>query len=841
MISLVMLCGCKSSRLDSLQVLQDDYPRAFFFRNCEGWSARKNADWDEWSARHSRLMGIMGKCLDEEVLGREADNPEWFTRFKAAHPEQAVLLHFNGNARDPRHGTEKYFAGHWVYRKAVEIVGDVPAVAGESVIQVADISDFRVNSGRYRTSNDDIALFGITADGRHDWYRCEQVQLLAVDRERRSITVRRGCYGTEPLAFRAGHSRAAAHAVEGPWGKTNNILWYYNFATHSPLDAEGRSCADRLVDDLAGWLGKGGKLAAFDGIEFDVLHHVTEGDTDGDGVADDGMVGGINAYGIGVYDFARQLRRRLGRDTIIQADGALGPGGVRSQRANGIFNGIESEGWPNLRDWDFDDWSGGINRHNFWRQNAFAPAFSYINHKWIEPVPGQPGMTRHPQVSFSRHRLALAGAQFTDAVVTFAFAPPQARGRGTGIWDELNCGADNRTGWLGRPRGATLCLARNAPDMLAGADIAGRIAGDVTMTRTDGGLLISPKDPECGTLTFRVQDVPAAGRELTVFAGMRALPRADYPAEMPRFATVAVEGGCITLMDESLADERCGECLRGGREQPISASSGAMVRYRQAEKIGGEIMTAYAVHPPFKGVKGYVFWSREVHLPAREHELRFSLGMNEKAPERSDGLWFKIYIAELQNGEPGAFQQVFEQSTKSHAWIPCSVPLSAWAGRKVVIKFVADCGPQNNATTDQGYWGDIRLVGKGIADAEITPTRSFMTWLGTQPFEASFYYRDIRSQSVDLVFTVEGAAPVLLRTLAAHAAPDARCRLFEHGVVLGNPSHQPFTFDLDRIAPGIKLRRLRATELQDAAVNSGEPVGGSVTLGALDALFLQSD
>ena len=464
--ALLVLCGCATSRLDNLQVLREDYPRAFFFRGCEGMSARKNADWEQWNDEFGRLMGIMGKCLDEEVLGREALNPEWFTRFKAARPEQVVLLHFNGNARDPRHGTEKYFSGHWVYRRACMITEDVPAEAGESVIKVDDAADFRVNAGRYRTSNDDIALFGITPDGRHDWNHCEQVQLLAVDRQKNTIKVKRGCYGTQPLAFRAGRSRAAAHAVEGPWGKTNNIMWFYNFATHCPRDSEGRSCADRLVDDLGMWFGEGGKLAAFDGLEFDVLHNVTHGDTTGDGVEDHGVVDGINNYGIGVYSFARQLRERLGGDTIIQADGALGEGGARSQRANGIFNGIESEGWPNLRDWDFDDWSGGINRHNFWHANAYEPAFSYINHKWIEPVPGQPGVTRHPEVPFSRHRLALAGAQFTDAVVTFAFPPPRAKGKGTGIWDELNCGRDNRLGWLGKPAGETLCLAKRSPDLL---------------------------------------------------------------------------------------------------------------------------------------------------------------------------------------------------------------------------------------------------------------------------------------------------------------------------------------------------------------------------------------
>jgi hypothetical protein len=234
-----------------LDLLGPNYPRVFFFRSCEGGPSRPGLTYAAWSADYSRLWGIIGKCLDEEVVGREARNPEWFTRFKRDHPQQVVLLHFNGNARDPRYQTANYFPGHWIYRRAVRIVADVPAAEGESVVQVDDAGDFQVDGGRYRATNDDLALFGIAPDGKHDWTHCEQVQLLAVDRAARTIRVKRGCYGTRPLAFAAGRSRAAAHQVEGPWGKANHLLWYYNFATHCPRDAAGKTCADRLVDNLA--------------------------------------------------------------------------------------------------------------------------------------------------------------------------------------------------------------------------------------------------------------------------------------------------------------------------------------------------------------------------------------------------------------------------------------------------------------------------------------------------------------------------------------------------------------------------------------------------------------
>ena len=821
----------------NLALLGSDYPRVFFFRSAESGSVRKDMTYERWESEFNRLMGIMGKCLDEEVVGREALNPEWFTRFKRDNPKQAVLLHFNGNARDPRHVSEKYFPGHWIYREATKIVADVPTEAGESVISVADAGDFRTEAGRYRTSNDDIALLGLTADGKHDWARCEQVQLVSVDRQARTIRVKRGCYGTKPLAFKAGEACAAAHAVEGPWGKTNHLLWFYNFATHCPKDAAGKTCSDRLVDDLGVWLGKGGKLEAFDGLEFDVMHNNTRGDTDGDGAADDGVIGGVNRYGIGMVAFARQLRERLGPNRIIQGDGALGAGGIDSQRAFGILNGIESEGWPNLDDWAFDDWSGGLNRHAFWLANAYPPAFSYINHKWVEPVEGKPGEHKDAEVPFARHRLAFAAALFTDSVITYALQPPRDEKGRIGVWDEFVCGTENRIGWLGKPLGPTVRLASAAPDRLSapsGDKLAQRITGAVSARATKQGVVVTSNDPSAKELVFSIRDVPVTGADLTVFATIQCESRQGYPVEMARFSELEVSGGAASLMAHGA--DATGMALRGRAETLISAESGARVVFQPNVKIGESRLPAYSVHPPYKAVKGYVYWCRDVDVP-RDSELRFSLGMSEKAPLRSDGVWYSVHAAELSDGTAGAFKQVFAESTQAHAWLPRSVPLAPWTGKRIRLKFVADCGPNDNATTDQGFWGDVKLARTGVPEAEVTPPRSRMTWANGKPFEASFYFRDIRSKRVDLTFRIEGSEPVTLRALTAHAAPDAQARLFQHGLVLANPSHAPYTFDLAKLAPGRSYRRFRATPQQDTLVNSGEPVGASLTLGPLEGLF----
>ena len=89
-----------------------------------------------------------------------------------------------------------------------------------------------------------------------------------------------------------------------------------------------------------------------------------------------------------------------------------------------------------------------------------------------------------------------------------------------------------------------------------------------------------------------------------------------------------------------------------------------------------------------------------------------------------------------------------------------------------------------------------------------------------------------------LRFEFEGSQPVFLERLSARARPDLVYRVFEHGVVLANPSDRPATFDLDQLTPGRLYRRLPGSPRQDPQTNNGQPVGKTVTIPPLDGLFL---
>lgn len=505
-----------------LRVVQGDYPRAFFFRSSEGLAANPKVSYEDWEKTFSRLMGIEGKVLDEEVPGRSARNIDFFTRFKKQHPDQLVLLHFNGNARDPRYQTGQFFAGHWLYFNGAKILSDVPAALGETDIRVENPRLFRTNIGRYRNASEDIGLCELDEQGKPDWRRSEQVRLVSVDVKNKTIRVLRGQYGTSPRAFRAGKAYAAAHVSEGPWGKNSNLLWHYNYSTAAPRDAKGRSCADVLVEDLARRFRPGGELAAFDGIQFDVLMHrppqTRQGrgsDADADGQPDGGVTGGLNRYGAGVVEFCRKLRAAM-PDRYILADGM----GLNNQRAFGILNGIESEGFPHLRDLEMNDWSGGLNRHFFWAREGRPPVFNYINHKFNEPDPAT-GLPKTPTLPFSTHRLVFAAAMFTGASVCYSFVPEPEPEERVGVWDELRMGTEWKTGWLGKPVGPPVRLAERQPELLKGRKP-------------------EPAAGEGGDTLFRLAGISAGGPDLFVTLTASADPMKGYPTEIARMVTVSL-------------------------------------------------------------------------------------------------------------------------------------------------------------------------------------------------------------------------------------------------------------------------------------------------------------
>jgi len=686
---LALLAALRATDVDALDLVSGGEPRAFFFRQPEMYGQGGKLSFERWDKAFLRLNGIMGKVLDEELAGRQARNPEWFDRFKREHPQQALLLHFNGDARDPCWECSEFFAGHWLYFAGCRVTDAVPAQGGETTIAVENPGLFHLNMGLFINKNDELGICALGPDGKPDWKQSEQLDLLAIDVKTRTLRVRRGAFGTTPRAFAAGKTYIAAHVTEGPWIPTANLLWLYNFSTACPRDARGHNCSDVLVEDIGHRFQTGGALERFDGLEFDVLFFQPQGagrrrqpdvDCDGDGKPDSGFINGINTYGIGVYEFCRKLRERLGENKLIMADGQTLADFSRPedyQRSFGLLNGIESEGFPGNFDWQMADWSGGLNRFNFWRQNARAPVLNYINYKYIVPRKSARETMTMPTVPLRTTRLAMAAGLITDAAFAYCLSPPKAPGEVVGVYDELRMGTAHHINWLGKPLAPPVRLGLHAPDLLGGA-FADRLRADQAMVERaahEHTVKVSAVTAGATNLCLTLPNLQVPEGDLLVNVRVKADPMHGYPAEIARIA------------------------------------------------------------------------------------------------------WLE--------------------------WKSSGPPL-----------------PKERI--------------------EFTPTR-VMTWANPRWFEAQFYFRNLGPAAVDLTLHFEGGEPVYLADLTAHAAADTIIRDYERGAVLANPSLQPYTFDLAKLFPHIKLRRLQGSPEQDSQTNNGLPLGATVTVGPRDALFLVKD
>ncbi len=532
----------------NLYMLRNRFPKAFYFRSTE--QVQYYDGYEQWAREFEGLWGVQGKALAEEKSDRSLLHVRAYTRFKQEHPEQMVLLHFNGNARDPGYDREGFFAGHWLYTNGATVLTDVPEEHyGVSEIEVSDTSLFTLYTGRYFDRGEDLGLCELDEQGKPDWHRSEQVQLVDIDPGRGTITIRRGCHGTEPIGFAGGRAYVAPHVIEGPWnGRQNNLMWFYNYSTHCPRDENGKTCADVLAEWIHFTFGPRGPLARYDGLEFDVLfsslynhpYYYLQGiepggnkqpDCDGDGLGDMGVFDGVDSYGVGVLEFTRDLREKMGEDRLILADA----GWWHGQRSFGILNGIESEGLQ-IDDDGHAQWGHPLNTHLYWNAQGAKPCLSYVL------------LTkRHPKMTDGAVRIAMAAAVMSGsgiAVGTRAGGATRLFGGPAGQtpddWDELVLGGQSGPGWLGEPLGPVVRLGMQAPEILQGLGTPPTQALLEKLEIFDGraaiendSLRIDSDDPSLSP-RLRLKDIQLQTPDLMLALVARGNPMPGYPAEGKR-------------------------------------------------------------------------------------------------------------------------------------------------------------------------------------------------------------------------------------------------------------------------------------------------------------------
>ncbi|MDO6617640.1 hypothetical protein [Shewanella sp. 6_MG-2023] len=437
-----------SSDLSSLTIMGEEYPKSIYFRNAENSAANETIPYEKWKNRWSKLDGMVVKVLDEEIPGRSGEAQKKFLKYKQEFPQKMMLLHFNGNARDPRFDLDAFKHHDWTYFVGTDAQGKITSSPDATDIKVNNTDVFKQGWGRGNKGNDDIAIVTRTTDGKLNWERVEQVKLVSINKKQSSITVARGQFNTKPLSFDKGKAYLAPHVAQAPFAKgSEQSLWRYNFTQLGSKADYSQSMAQALADNLLSYMSSDGPLSSFDGIEFDVLadyrgfKHQSRKDKidynfDGKFSSLDNQA--ADNYRIGVRHFLTQLRHKLGDNKLLLADGNE----LNQQREFGLLNGIESETWPSHWDPEIEQWSSGMNRHLFWNDNCYSPCFSYIK---LGELPSKKGSSVAP--TENTRKLRVAAALIMDATIAPAYRP---KGKKIDNWPELTGGKRNYNSWLGK-------------------------------------------------------------------------------------------------------------------------------------------------------------------------------------------------------------------------------------------------------------------------------------------------------------------------------------------------------------------------------------------------------
>ncbi len=435
-------CSQNNSKrnLSQKEVFTVGYPQSFWFRG----DTRAGSSYAEWESAHLPFYGSIQKYLEEEV-NVDPKFAGYASQYEKDHPEKLMLIHLNGEgmAASKKEVQEEFFPGHWVYEAGSPLGEDVSV--SDTVIKVENAAPFSTEAyamhggGRIRGRlPHDLILVDLDENGNRIWNSSEYVTIKAVDYEKNELIVKRGCYFTQPRTFKKGMTYVAPLAGDY-WG--GNLMWYYNLSSVCPKDDRGRNCADVFLSVIVENFSDGGLLHALDGIAFDVNYFMVTDhrtwDCNNDGIADRGIVDGINVWRLGDLDFLNKLRSSFGEEFIITADGWR----KEMQCAVGILNGMETEGLCRPND-GYRQISRTINQQTYWKlSNTAKYDFRYITAKLMNP--------EDRKISSQLNRLGLGVASCLEAAFT-----------GTPAVGQNN--------WLGKTVSELQFIPKSTPDLLDG-------------------------------------------------------------------------------------------------------------------------------------------------------------------------------------------------------------------------------------------------------------------------------------------------------------------------------------------------------------------------------------
>ena len=130
--------------------------------------------------------------------------------------------------------------------------------------------------------------------------------------------------------------------------------------------------------------------------------------------------------------------------------------------------------------------------------------------------------------------------------------------------------------------------------------------------------------------------------------------------------------------------------------------------YKEASLCcNGVVKNGFATHPPYMKGPGCIWFDYEIALPAENVVFTAAVGKRDGS-DAGDGIW---YSARVVNPD-GSQTTIGETTVKTFGWGTLEADLSAYAGKKVILRLVTDCGPDNNTAADWAAWSELALRAK---------------------------------------------------------------------------------------------------------------------------------
>ncbi|NLC58256.1 MAG: hypothetical protein GX774_15595 [Armatimonadetes bacterium] len=187
---------------------------------------------------------------------------------------------------------------------------------------------------------------------------------------------------------------------------------------------------------------------------------------------------------------------------------------------------------------------------------------------------------------------------------------------------------------------------------------------------------------------------------LTVKAG-------DLSQEVSVPIWLAPSSVVVRRLDDPAWSFNWGQAFRGGTEQSGDTKTGATFHRSADYTVGGVRKPGLFAHPPYNGGAGYAFATfTPLQLPTEPTELSVFLGLGDGGVT-SDGVDYTVIVRD----EDGRETKLFTEHGDQGRWREVTADLSAFAGRKVTFRLIADCGASDDTKADWACWGDpvIRL------------------------------------------------------------------------------------------------------------------------------------